>query len=166
MCGRYSLYSEEKVFSLFNIIIKKNYNISPGKNVLILDNKLKPKFLQWGIKTDWLANKLIVNARLETLNIKKIFSEYKRCIFIADGYIEWKIFKKNKLPYFHYLENNMICMAGIYNDKYCCIVTVYSNKKLQFVHNRKPLVLDYNFARNWVNNNFVKEEFICDPISY
>ena len=90
MCGRYSLYSENKVAKRFGIKIIPNYNIAPGNKVFVLDNKLSIQTMFWGISYDWLKNKMLINARLESINKNFFYSNYERCIFIADGYFEWK----------------------------------------------------------------------------
>ena len=40
MCGRYSLYSTNKVKKKFGIHIEPNYNISPGNRVIIIDDRV------------------------------------------------------------------------------------------------------------------------------
>ena len=134
MCGRYSLYSSEKVLQKFGVTISPNYNITPGKKVILLDNKLSLIYMRWGLNFKWLKNNMIINARLESLNNKNFYSDYKRCIFIADGYIEWKKDKNKKTPYFHCINNNLIYMAGLYKDCNAVIITINSGKRISHIH--------------------------------
>ena len=72
MCGRYALFSKNKVFSKFGVNITPNYNISPNQNILVIDENLAPKLMNWGLKPEWMK-KSIINARNETLFDKKFF---------------------------------------------------------------------------------------------
>ena len=93
MCGRYSLYSSGEIRKKFGIHVEPNYNISPGNKVIIIDNRVSIKKVTWGINFPWLKNKIHINARLESINRGSFYSQYKRCIFISDGYFEWKKIK-------------------------------------------------------------------------
>ena len=108
MCGRYSLYSTGKVKKRFGIDVVPDYNISPGHKVIIIDDQVLIKKITWGINFPWLKNKIHINARLESINTGSFYSNYKRCIFISDGYFEWKKNKDYKTPYFHYLKDSFI----------------------------------------------------------
>ena len=151
MCGRYALFSNNKVFSKFGVNITPNYNISPNQNILVIDENLAPKLMNWGLKPEWMK-KSIINARNETLFDKKIFSNLKRCTFIADGYYEWKNTCSGKIPFFHYLKNDFLFFAGIYDETGCCIVTKESCKYLSSIHNRQPYFLREKQIKSWINN--------------
>ena len=150
MCGRYSLYSKEEIFNNFNILITPNYNISPGNNILVLNNKLRAEYMYWGIKYNWLNKKLIANARLETVQNKSFYNDYKRCIIIADGYIEWKKEKKNNEPYYHYLNDSLVYMAGLYKNSNAVIITIDSYDKISHIHMRQPLIINKQHLKSWV----------------
>ena len=80
MCGRYALFSQERFELKFKSSIDKNYNISPGQKVVVIDeeNNLEQKL---GNQANLETN--IINARLETLTLKKTFCNTQRCVFIA-----------------------------------------------------------------------------------
>ena len=60
---------------------------------------IQPEFMKWGITPSWSKSKInIINARSETLQEKDDFKNSLRCIFIADGYYEWKKDKTYKRP--------------------------------------------------------------------
>ena len=150
MCGRYSLYSTDKVKKYFGISVAPNYNISPGNKVIIIDDRVLIKEATWGINLPWLKNKIHINARLESINTGSFYSSYKRCIFITDGYIEWKKNKDHKTPYFHYLKDSFIYMAGLYNDNGAIIITIQSSSKLSDIHQRQPLIIKNNHLTTWI----------------
>ena len=153
MCGRYSLYSEKKVTEKFGIKIIPNYNISPGNRVLVLDNKLSISNVLWGFNYSWLKNKMLINARLESINNSSFYSDYNKCVFIADGYFEWKKNKAGKVPYFHYLKNNLIFMAGLYTNTHAVIITIQSNKYISHIHHRQPLIIEEKYINCWLKEN-------------
>ena len=151
MCGRYALYNIRKVNSKFKVSIESNFNISPGSKVLIINEKLEPLKISWGLKPYWgKKGNLIINARSETLNEKRVFKELKRCFFVADGFYEWRRGTGEKFPYYHYQENYLIYFAGLYNHHGCCIVTKEASKKLSFIHKRQPLVLSELGTSLWL----------------
>ena len=41
-----------KVFSNFSVNISPNYNISPNQNILVIDENLAPKIMNWGSKPE------------------------------------------------------------------------------------------------------------------
>ena len=45
-----------------------------------------------------MEKSLIINARSETIENKKSFANLNRCVFISDGYYEWKKKWKIKEP--------------------------------------------------------------------
>ena len=47
MCGRYSLYSSNEIRDKFGINVEPNYNISPGNEVLIIDNRVLINKVTW-----------------------------------------------------------------------------------------------------------------------
>ena len=165
MCGRYSLYSENKVAKRFGIKIIPNYNIAPGNKVFVLDNKLSIQTMFWGISYDWLKNKMLINARLESINKNSFYSNYERCIFIADGYFEWKKANGKKKPYFHYLKNNLIFMAGLYISTNAVIITIKSNENISHIHDRQPLIIEEKYLNNWLKKRKIIP-IATDKINY
>ena len=143
MCGRYVLYSKEKFKNKYNIDIIPNYNISPNQEVFVIDQNINITKLKWGIRAEW-KNSLIINARSETIDVKKSFSNLNRCVFISDGYYEWKQSGKLKTPYFHYIPNSFLYFAGLCNNKGCVVVTMDSFHYLSKVHRRQPFFLKEN----------------------
>ncbi len=155
MCGRYALYSQNKVFSKFKVSIKKNYNISPGSKVLIINENKNPIEMLWGIKPEWKKDLIIINARNETIIEKQIFRDTKRCFFIADGYYEWCGEKGKKIPNYLWLKNQLIFFAGLYNDSGCCIVTEKASDEISCIHSRQPVLLSYDEINLWLRRECI-----------
>ena len=89
----------------------------------------------------------LINARYETIHEKPSFKDAKRCVFIVDGWYEWNRFfdyKKRenaKQAYYHHLDGDIFYMAGLHNEKGCCIVTKEASEKLKEIHHRQPFLL-------------------------
>ena len=169
MCGRFVLYSEKLIKSKFNLNIKKNFNISPNQEVVIINEKLKAIKVKWGIIPSWKKT-LIINARFETINEKKTFRNFKKCVFVANGYYEWLRTEYSKTPYYHFnIDQELIFFAGIYNSIGCCIVTNKSVSYLSKIHGRQPFFLKENQIKEWIskeNNNLFYDEIInFHPVS-
>ena len=156
MCGRYALFSKDKIKNKFNIDIKVNYNISPSIDVLVLNNNFDPRMMKWGISPVWSKNKLnIINARSETMYNKSSFKNTFKCIFIADGYYEWKIDKGYKRAFYLYLKSSFLYLAGIYDiTSRCCIVTTKSNPSISHIHHRQPMILLEKDLKSWLDNSY------------
>ena len=103
MCGRFTLYDLSKFNININNEFKPNFNISPGSSILILNENKLPIIINWGITANWSEKVKIFNSRSETLMVKKSFNNTKRCIFLANGYYEWKKMGQNKIPFYHFL---------------------------------------------------------------
>ena len=161
MCGRYVLYSKEKFKNKYNININPNYNISPNQEVFVIDQNMNIMKLKWGIRAEW-KNSLIINARSETIEIKKSFASLNRCVFISDGYYEWKRNGKLKTPYYHYVPNSFLYFAGLCNNIGCVVVTMDSFQYLSKVHRRQPFFLKENQIDSWIKNE--KSNIIFDEV--
>ena len=161
MCGRYVLYSKEKFKNKYNINIIPNYNISPNQKVFVIDQNMNIMKLKWGIRAEWNSS-LIINARSETIDIKKSFASLNRCVFISDGYYEWKRSGKLKTPFYHYVPNSFLYFAGLCNKAGCVVVTMDSFQYLSMVHRRQPFFLKENQIDSWIKND--RNNIIFDEV--
>ena len=161
MCGRYVLYSKQKFQSKYNIKINPNYNISPNQKVFVIDQNMNIIRLKWGIRAEW-KNSLIINARSETIDTKKSFASLNRCVFISDGYYEWKRSGKLKTPFYHYVPNSFLYFAGLCSNTGCVVVTMDSFQYLSTVHRRQPLFLKENHIDSWIKND--RSNIIFDEV--
>lgn len=144
-----------------------SYNISPGQYLPCVyhnkENALIIEAMKWGASLEKLNN-IIFNSRNETINIYSFYSQFSRCVVIIQGYYEWL----NKQPYFitsqtfNYKnelndestinegENDLMYLAGLYiqktdedgfDYKEISIITKNSQKDIQFIHHRMPVIL-------------------------
>ena len=158
MCGRFTLKNKDKIKEIYAIDIAPNYNIAPGSEVIVLASGLQK--MKWTYTPSWAKTPMnIINARIETLDEKLSFKESKRCIFLTDGWYEWKRRfdwkrrENNKTPYYHTIENTIIHMAGIYNSSGCAIVTEKSKGELKSIHHRQPVLLNDEGIRLWLEGS-------------
>ena len=170
MCGRFTLKNKNKIKKLYDIDIKPNYNISPSSEVAVLAGE--PKTMKWSYSPSWAKTPMnIINARIETLDEKPSFKEAKRCIFLTDGWYEWKRWfdwerrQNKKIPYYHTIGDNIIHMAGIYNENGCAIITEESKGDLKDIHHRQPVLLSDNEIKLWLNGDNVHSSKLSNIIS-
>ena len=169
MCGRFTLKNKNKIKELYDIDIKPNYNVSPSSRVVVLTSG--PQMMNWSYSPSWAKTPMnIINARIETLDEKPSFKEAKRCVFLTDGWYEWKRWfdwkrrENNKDPYYHTVDNNIIHMAGIYNSTGCAIVTQQSLGVLKEIHHRQPVLLRDDEINEWLAGLTVQNSKVSESI--
>lgn len=107
----------------------------------------------WGFPRE--RGGLVINARAESAQEKRIFSESllrRRCIVLADGYYEWSR-SKEKAEFFRG-DGGRLFLAGCY-DLYggrerFVLLTTAANPSVAPVHDRMPLILEREEAREWM----------------
>lgn len=144
------------------------YNVAPGTKVLLLSErgeqlKLDPVF--WGYAPGWWDKQPLINARVETAATSRMFKplwQHGRAICFADGWFEWKKEGDKKQPYFiHRKDGQPIFMAAIGSPPFeradeaegFLIVTSAADKGLVDIHDRRPLVLTTEAAREWMRQD-------------
>ena len=170
MCGRFTLKNKKKIKDLYDIDIVPNYNISPSSNVFVLASG--PMTMKWSYSPSWAKTPMnIINARIETLEEKPSFKESKRCVFLTDGWYEWKRWfnwerrENKKVPYYHSIENDIIHIAGIYNSTGCAIITQQSQGSLKEIHHRQPVLLNDNEIKLWLSGEHIQDSKLSDSIN-
>lgn len=160
MCGRYTLTNKAEVKKKFDVELDQNFNICPSMNVPVLTNKIQ--MLKWSYSPDWAKSPMnLINARFETIHEKPSFRNAKRCVFIMDGWYEWKRYfdwkrrEHVKDPYYHHLNSDLIYVGGLYNETGCVCVTKQSVKPIADIHNRQPILLDESQIEKWLNGNYI-----------
>ncbi|ETN39060.1 uncharacterized protein HMPREF1541_05282 [Cyphellophora europaea CBS 101466] len=125
------------------------------------------KVMKWGLIPFWTKRSPDYGSMMRTINCRddSLFEDRgmwtsmkrkKRCIVVAQGFYEW--LKKNpsgkeKIPHFvKRKDGNLMCFAGLWDCvKYedadsklytYTIITTDSNKQLNFLHDRMPVILD------------------------
>ena len=166
MCGRYVVTNavaktREIVKSVAIVNDTDNFNAHPQQKLPVIKSCTNGKTvesLQWGLTPSWVKEreiKLIINARLETLNEKMSFKNLikkNRCLVVADGYYEWKREKTSKQPYyFTRLDNQTIFFAAIYKDYQFIIITKQANSNVIDIHHRQPVIINEENLNDYFN---------------
>jgi putative SOS response-associated peptidase YedK len=166
MCGRFTLKNKKAVKKIYNIDITPSYNIAPSQKILMFTG-IKLDYISWSFSPNWSKIPMnLSNARAESINIKPSFKNCKKCVIIADGWYEWKRTSIAKIPFYHYVNNSLIHMAGIYNDKGCAIVTTNACTNIIHIHHRQPLLLDGLNILNWIEEKQLITSNVSDKIQF
>ena len=114
MCGRYAITLPPDTYrEFFGYPEQPNfpprYNVAPTQPVpVVLDDRGERHFrlVRWGFLPGWVKDPkdfpLVINARGETLETKPTFKaalKRRRCIFLTDGFYEWRRDGKEKTPF-------------------------------------------------------------------
>lgn len=129
------------------------------------------KVMKWGLIPFWTKRSPEYSSMMRTINCRddsliesrgmwNTMKQRKRCIVVAQGFYEW-LKKgpggKEKIPHFvKRKDGQLMCFAGLWDCvKYedaeeklytYTIITTDSNKQLNFLHDRMPVILDPNTA--------------------
>lgn len=149
------------------------YNVAPGTRVLLLserNDQLQLDPVLWGYSPEWWHKAPLINARVETAAQGRMFRplwERGRAIVFADGWYEWVREGNRKQPYFIYRKDSQpVFMAaigarpfGLRDDaEGFVILTAEADKGLIDIHDRRPLVLTPDAARDWLLESLSGEE--------
>jgi putative SOS response-associated peptidase YedK len=194
MCGRYiEVQKAEVIEKRFNVTVPKDvgykpsYNISPGKFAPVITD-LNPNVLQlfqFGLTPFWSKKPMnLYNARSEGDKNKENDPNYtgakeiirkpafrkpirsRRCLVVADAFIEGPTEERLDKPYVVYLKNEErpFAFAGIWDIwenkssgevlESFSIITTVANELLQKIpHHRSPVILPKEAERAWLNPN-------------
>lgn len=190
MCGRYTLQDPEAVAEAIRALgaaphdIPRRYNGAPTQQMPVVIQKaeaLEQVILKWGI-VPFFARKeakplQLINARSETAVEKPSFRQgiqKRRCVIPADGFFEWKRHPdgKSKTPYYIRLKGGRpFWIAGIYEEEAAPIpagfllLTTGPNALMEPIHDRMPVILTEEEARDWVRPGAITPESVakaCD----
>ena len=156
MCGRYTLTNKKEVKKKFEIDIEPNFNICPSSKVLVYTNK--PEWMEWNYSPSWAKKPMnLINARYETIDEKPSFKDMNRCVFIMDGWYEWKTEEDEKIPYFHHADGDIFFFAGVYGGYRgklgCAIVTMEALETTKEIHERMPLIVARSHFKEWLEGS-------------
>ena len=192
MCGRYVIVSKaEKIEKKFNVTFDQpltpNYNVSTGQiaPVITSDNPRRVENLHFGFTPSWAKQKTyIINARAEGDHNKENNPKFtgakgiitkpffrksirsKRCLVLADAFIEGTTIEKLDNPFLVYLRNKdrPFAMAGIFDEwkdessnevyRSFAIITCPPNSLMQKIpHHRMPVILEAKDYNKWLSLN-------------
>jgi putative SOS response-associated peptidase YedK len=179
MCGRFAqsknredylaLFGKREAFNIpYDPEPIGRYNVAPGTKVLLLSERDEQVYLDpvlWGYAPGWWNKPPLINARVETAAASRMFKplwQHGRAIVFADGWFEWKREGDVKQPYFiHRADGEPILMAAIGSTPFdrgdeaegFLIVTAAADRGLIDIHDRRPLVLTPEAAREWMRQD-------------
>ncbi|WP_112663221.1 SOS response-associated peptidase [Microvirga flavescens] len=178
MCGRYAITLPPEAYrALFDYVDQPNfparYNVAPTQPVpIVYEEKGRRHFrlVRWGFLPSWTkdpkAFPLVINARGETLLEKPTFKAAltrRRCIFLADGFYEWRRTGSGKQPFLTRMKSRQpMPLAGLW-ETYCdpdggeidtaAIVTTDANGVMAAVHDRMPVILSPDDLKAWLDSD-------------
>lgn len=112
------------------------------------------RLLAWGLVVTW-DNKLLINARAETLAEKRTFRPLlgSRCLVPATAWFEWKKVGRAKLKNrIAPADGGVFAFAGLADGERFTIVTCASAPALAHIHHRMPVVLEPGAEAAWIDS--------------
>jgi len=176
MCGRYAITTApEAIRQLFGYLEQPNWpprhNVAPTQPVPIVrlsEGKRQLALVRWGLIPAWVkdprAFTLVINARGESVLDKPAFRnamKYRRCLFPADGFYEWKRAGERKQPYFVRLKSGRaMAFAGLWESwmgpngeemETAAIVTTTASPSIAHIHDRMPVIVSPDAFDFWLD---------------
>ena len=171
-----AIYIEElspqiELFSGYDAEPINRFNVAPSTRVQLLHSKedgLHIDAVHWGWAPFWAKGKRPdpINARVETVTTGKFFKQLwptGRAIVPSEGWYEWVKDPgdpKKKQPYFIRLKSRKPMFFGALAQVHLgldphggdgfVIITAASDQGMVDIHDRKPLVLTPEHAREWI----------------
>jgi len=172
MCGRYTLACPDEeslirglpfdAFSETRIQFRPRYNIAPGqRSPVVYLQRGRPVLLDalWGLTRS--GGGLAINARSETAERTPLFRDAfvdGRCLVPADGFFEWRKEGRLNQPYlFRRTDGRLFVMAGLWQDGRYVVLTRDSDGEVAEVHDRMPVLLEGDNARQWLTEGKLAE---------
>lgn len=177
MCGRYTMAPSNDDFEsawpdvVLDQPLPPRYNIAPTQSVPVILNTTPKKVtrIRWGLIPAWAKDPAIgsrmINARAESVPEKPSFKRpfaRQRCLFLADGFYEWKQIpgQKARVPYHIRLQSGQpFAFAGLW-DRWVSpageeilsgtIITTTPNPLMEPIHNRMPVLLSETGGKLWL----------------
>lgn len=171
MCGRFAsaLKPSDAWLELMQDwpeLLFDRYNVSPTSQIgAFVDGHCHA--MRWGLVPSWskeISTKYSTfNARIESIESKPAFrhawQHNQKCLIPALGYYEWQVEQGAKQPYFVTSdEGEPLVFAGLWDEcrfgdaalQSCTIITTESKGGLKDLHNRMPVMLGVDSAKQWL----------------
>ncbi|CAN1141996.1 Abasic site processing protein HMCES [Linum perenne] len=158
---------------------RPSYNVGPGWTMPVVrrddltDAGYSVHCMKWGLipsftkKTEKPDFFRMFNARSESVAEKASFRRLlpkNRCLVAVEGFYEWKKDGSKKQPYYiHFRDGRPLVFAGLYDSwknsegdtlYTFTILTTSSSSKLNWLHDRMPVILgDKDATDTWLNGD-------------
>ena len=172
MCGRYT------VKKLDQQAFKRRYNVElpdfddaldirPTHEVLVCAAPGLAERMRWGLLPVWASDlkgkPQPINAMGESIQAKPMFKRLflqRRCLIFASSFYEWQARpgqpKKQRMEI---SAPEPVAFAGLWDIwhpkqeavRSCTIITTSANELIATVHNRMPVILEPEAAREWLS---------------
>ena len=177
MCGRYALIlppeAIRQLFRFFGPVWNgatpnwpARYNVAPTQDVPVLRAPNELVSIRWGLVPSWskeIGTAPLINARGESVAEKPSFRQSfksRRCLVPADGFYEWRIEGKLKIPMFIRMRTKEPLVFGGIWDRWTApdgkavdsmsIVTTGANRLIGQLHDRMPVILGQDDWEGWI----------------
>ncbi len=176
MCGRINIHSGPLTLLFMDMLGvgytgDDRFNVAPTESLPIFRNTkegaLECADARWWLTPYWskeVSTKYsMFNAKAETLADSRAFREpfaRRRCLVPVAGFYEWVRKGSVKEPYYIRARDDAgLLLAGIWDrwrgddrtvDSFA-VVTTKVHPKLEFVHNRQPVMLSREEGRRWLD---------------
>ena len=174
MCGRYFYDQDHPLLASFFEKVKENHphhhlqnsTILPGGETLVLGQnykgKIKASSMKWGFQAH---NKLIVNARSETILERPLFREdflHFRLVYPMTAFYE---FDSHHHPHLFFEENHQpLFVAGFYHFRQknyeSILLTQQANSDTSYVHHRMPVIIHPEEVRSYLTDPDFAQHYI------
>ena len=171
MCGRFASALKPsdawlELMQEWSDELFSRYNVSPATQIgAFVEGACHA--MRWGLVPSWskeVSNKYATfNARIETIESKPAFrhawKHNQKCLIPALGYYEWLAEEGLKQPYFVTSKDEKpLVFAGLWDEckigdgalKSCTIITTDSRDHLKDLHDRLPVMLSVELAKQWL----------------
>ena len=175
MCGRYFIDEDDLAEELERILeelnrkntpenLKTSGEIFPSDVVPVLANSrrqdVQPFAMRWGYS--FPGGRPVINALAETAAEKPMFRDgmrQRRCLIPASSYFEWERRDGQKIKYAICPAGvEMLYLAGVYHLENhegtvapsFAILTRSAAPEISFIHDRMPVILPPDCAREWL----------------
>lgn len=149
--ARFDVFVDIEYAPTFNAAPQQDLYIIPNTNV---DHLAVAK---WGFP---LSGKTVINARVESAADKEMFSSAlseRRCLVIANGFIEWKDGQPFKVTY----SSDLVAFAGVWEKEKVegreivrfVILTRDAEGEMKKYHTRMPITLPVGSEKDWLNKD-------------
>ena len=188
MCGRFELKADkeylEKIFEKgkkrlnpdfdYNIEMKLE-NIAPTDpiySIIYRNSGYNLAQTRWGFKFSDTAP-LIFNSRIETIKEKQYWKTLfmnSRCLIPMTAFYEWIKVGTKKIPQRIFLHETELFFAPAIYDRdrniLCSsIITTAPNKFMIPIHNRMPVLLNFDDGIKYLHNDYESNLKLCMPYS-